>query len=107
MGQFLYGTAPVSVEFEDRVLAHLRVVIASKLRRSESFLFTWEYSSAAGSGFSTVWLHPAIPLQFVFTSEKEPVVNREWLEVLVKSSNSAGGLRVSPEPESGSQVRDK
>lgn len=98
MGQFVYGSAPVLVDFDDRVLAHLRVVIASKLRRSESFLFTWEYSSAKGSGHSSVWLHPAIPLQFIFTDEKEPAVNRQWLEDLVRSSNSPGGLRVVPEP---------
>ena len=98
MGRFIYGPASTTVEFDDRVLAHLKVVITSKLRRGESFLFTWEYATEAGSGHSSVWLHPAIPLQFDLFGNREPLVNRLWLEALTASANSAGGLRILPEP---------
>lgn len=98
MGNFIYGTPSTSVEFDDRVLAHLKVVIVSKLRRGESFTFSWQNSSASGSGHNSIWLHPAIPLQFEFFGGREPSLNREWLEELIQLSNTPAGLRVVPEP---------
>jgi len=98
MGKFIYGTPSITVEFEDRVLAHLKVVILAKLRRGESFTFSWEYTSSQGSGHSSIWLHQAIPLQFDFYGKKDPVLNRVWLEELVKLANTPAGLRIIPEP---------
>lgn len=98
MGKFTYGSPCITAEFDDRVLAHLKVVIASKLRRGESFLFSWEHAAGSGAGYSSVWLHPAILLRFDFEESTEPDLNRSWLEVLMVSWNSAGGLRVLPEP---------
>ena len=37
MGKIFYGGAATPIEIEDRALAHLKVVIATKLRRGESF----------------------------------------------------------------------
>lgn len=102
MGKFIYGAPSLTVEFEDRTLAHLKVVITTKLRRGESFLFTWEYGTDSGSGHSSVWLHPAIPLQFELTDPRDPQINREWLEELMRAANSSSGLRLIPEPERAS-----
>lgn len=104
MGKFIYGTPSIAVEFDDRVLAHLKVVILSKVRRGESFTFTWEYTVAAGSGHSSIWIHPAIPLQFDFFGNREPRLNRAWVEEMVKLSNSPSGLRVIPEPADPSEL---
>jgi hypothetical protein len=98
MGDFIYGTPSISVEFDDRVLAHLKAVIIAKVRRGESFTFSWEYTVAKGSGHSSIWIHPTIPLQFDFAGGKEPILNRAWIEELVRLSNSPAGLRVTPEP---------
>ncbi|AWB85308.1 ATP-dependent DNA ligase [Mycetocola zhujimingii] len=98
MGKFIYGTPSISVDFDDRVLAHLKVVILSKVRRGESFSFSWEYTVASGSGHSSIWIHPAIPLQFDFAGSREPRLNRAWVEQLVRLANSPAGLRVIPEP---------
>jgi len=98
VGKFIYGTPSISVEFDDRILAHLKVVILAKLRRGESFTFSWDYSSAQGSGHSSIWLHPAIPLQFDFYGKKDPTLNRAWLEELVQLANTPAGLRIIPEP---------
>jgi hypothetical protein len=98
MGQFIYGNPSVAVDFDDRVLAHLKVVILSKVRRGESFTFSWEYSAAAGSGHSSIWVHPTIPLQFNFVGSREPRLNRAWVDELVRHANSPAGLRVTPEP---------
>ena len=98
MGKFIYGTPSIAVDFDDRVLAHLKVVILSKVRRGESFTFSWEYTAAGGRGHSSIWIHPTIPLQFDFASGKEPRLNRAWVEQLVRLSNTPSGLRVTPEP---------
>ncbi|MEP6479508.1 MAG: ATP-dependent DNA ligase [Rhodoglobus sp.] len=98
MGKFIYGSPAIAVDFDDRVLAHLKVVILSKVRRGESFTFSWEYTVAAGSGHSSIWIHPTIPLQFDFLGKREPSLNRAWVEELVKLSNTPSGLRVIPEP---------
>lgn len=98
MGKFIYGTPSIAVDFNDRVLAHLKTVILAKARRNESFVFSWEYSAAGGSGHSTIWINPTIPLQFDFLGKKEPRLNRAWIEELMQLANTPGGLRVTPEP---------
>jgi hypothetical protein len=98
VGKFIYGSPSISVEFDDRVLAHLKVVILAKLRRNESFTFSWEYTTSQGSGHSSIWLHPAIALQFDFYGKKDPSLNRAWLEELVQLANTPAGLRIVPEP---------
>jgi hypothetical protein len=98
MGKFIYGTPSISVDFDDRVLAHLKAVIMSKIRRGESFMFSWEYTREAGAGRSSIWIHTAIPLQFDYFGGREPRLNRAWIEELVRLSNSPAGLRVIPEP---------
>ena len=98
LGKFIYGTPSISVDFDDRVLAHLKVVILAKVRRGESFTFSWEYAAASGSGHSSIWINPAIPLQFDFSGSREPRLNRLWVDALVQLANSPAGLRVVPEP---------
>src|ERR1700712_1999201 len=106
MGKFIYGTPSIAIDFHDRVLAPLKGVILAKIRRGESFLFSWEYSAAAGSGHSSVWINPSIPLQFDFAGSREPRLNRAWVEELVRLSNTPGGLRITPEPaEPGSAAK--
>jgi hypothetical protein len=101
MGHFIYGNPSVTVEFDDRILAHLKVVILAKVRRGESFTFSWEYTAAEGSGHSSIWIHPTIPLQFNFRGGREPTLNRAWVEDLVRLSNTPAGLRITPEPNAG------
>ena len=35
MGKFTYGSPAVEVELDDKVLAHVKAIITSKLRRNE------------------------------------------------------------------------
>jgi hypothetical protein len=101
MGQFIYGNPSVAVDFDDRLLAHLKVVVLAKVRRGESFTFSWEFAAAAGSGHSTIWIHPTIPLQFNFRGNREPRLNRAWVDELVHLANTPAGLRPTPEPAEG------
>ena len=47
MGKLIYNSSTREIEIDDRTLAHLRVAILNKLRRSESFAMTWDLNSAA------------------------------------------------------------
>jgi hypothetical protein len=98
MGTMLYGLPPAEVPMDDRVLAHLKVVIVSKLRRNESFLLSWELPAEHGPGRKSVWMHPSIPLQFEFDESRPPALNTAWLEELARASMSVDGLRIGPEP---------
>lgn len=97
MGVLRYDVVS-TVEFEDRLLAHLEVVIGSKLRRNESFNFSWVKDPAVGSGRTTIWVHPAIPLVYEFNGSRAPTLNRAWLSLLMQAANSPAGLRLVPEP---------
>jgi len=104
VGSLYYGNDDEPIQVEDRALAHLKVVIATKLRRNESFTLSWRHLDADAAGRSTIWLHPSIPLRFVFQESETPELSRSWIEALAHSANSSGGitlieehLEVSPE----------
>lgn len=98
MGTLLYGDSRFPIPVEDRTLSHLKVVFVSKLRRGESFAFSWTKNSGEGGGRTTVWVHPAIPLVFDFQGGREATLNRAWVDALMLSSTSANGLVIVPEP---------
>ena len=98
MGYLMYGRPAESIEIEDRTLAHVKIVILAKLRRNESFAFSFEHDVSEGSGRSTIWMHPSIPIQFKFLGSRQPAINRAWLDALVVAANSVDGLRLIEEP---------
>jgi hypothetical protein len=98
MGTLLYGNAGISVAFEDRGLWHLQIVITAKLRRGESFIFSWTDSVSVGSGRSTIWLDPSSTIYYRYFGGRVPSVNRAWINELMLSANSAGGLFFTAEP---------
>lgn len=99
MGYLLYGRPAEEIEIEDRMLAHVKIVVISKLRRGEPFAFSFEHDASDDDGRSTIWLHPAIPLRFKFLEARQPALNRGWLDKLAASANSPDGLRLITEPE--------
>jgi len=92
MGTLFYGAQDTPIHIEDRVLAHLKVVIATKLRRNESFTLSWQHPDGEPRGRSTIWLHPSIPLMFVFDDPEPPEISRAWIEKLAHSANTSGGI---------------
>ena len=93
MGSLVYDENHAA-EFDDRTLAHLQVIIVNKLRRLESFPFTWHDERRS----TTIWISPSTPIAFVYHGNRRPRLNRAWLEDLALMANSVGGLVVVPEP---------
>jgi hypothetical protein len=94
MGYLYYGGTVEPVVMPDRLLAHLKVVIATKLRRGESFTLSWRHADDEPAGRSTIWVQPAIPLRFVFASPDAETLDPAVLKDLANSANSSGGLTV-------------
>jgi hypothetical protein len=99
VGKLIYGPAAQEIDIDDRLLAHLRIVVNAKFRRGESFLLNWEHHSGEGNGRSSIWMHPTIPLHMRFFGNRQPPVNRLWIDALMLAANSANGLTLLPEPE--------
>ena len=95
MGSMTYSGA--NVEFDDRLLAHLQIVIFQKLRRGESFAMSWIDALAVGDGRSSIWLHPQTDLYFKFSGSRAPSINRDWLTALMESADGTRGLVVVAE----------
>ena len=102
MGRFIYGATSESVEIDDRALAHLRIVVMNKLRRSEPFMFDVEIGD--GSGRRSFWVHPSVPLQFHFFGSRNPRINRAWIEDLMQVASGPNGLSITPEPAEAGEV---
>ena len=97
VGRFTYD-AIVKIDFEDRLLAHLQVVIGAKMRRGESFHFSWKDDQSIGDGRTTVWIHPRCSIAYKFYGGGRPQINRAWVDALMTTANSPAGLYVVPEP---------
>ncbi len=103
VGTLYYGDSGTPIGIEDRALAHLKIAITTKLRRGESFTLSWQHPEDQARGRSTLWLHPSIPLRFVFGEPEAPDLSRNWIEDLMRSANSTGGIQLvaehlDPEP---------
>ena len=96
MGTLVYdGTAEFT--FDDRVLAHLQIVIGLKLRRREGFLMTWTDHTSGDAVITTAWFDPSLSLLFRYSGTQIPAINKDWLMLLTESSNSSAGLRLDDE----------
>lgn len=97
MGMIYYDGADNPIHVEDRALAHLKVVIATKLRRNESFTLSWKHGEGEPRGRTTIWLHPSIPLRFVFDEAESGELRADWIAAMANSANSTGGITLIPE----------
>ncbi|MBC7589604.1 MAG: ATP-dependent DNA ligase [Salinibacterium sp.] len=103
MGTLTYDSK-LKATFDDRILAHLQVVIWAKVRRGEQFSFSWSEPQRNGYGRTSIWISPNISLAFEYFGSRPPAINRRWIELLTKSANSPSGLQVVPEPDSASPI---
>jgi hypothetical protein len=102
MGTLTYDGAVL--EFDDRLLTHLHVVIMQKFRRGQSFPMSWLDPLSAGNGRSSVWLTPSLPVFFQFESTRVPPISQLWLDRLMQSADGARGLVVLNEDGSAAHA---
>lgn len=92
MAYLYYGSEASPAEIPDRLLAHVKVVAATKLRRNESFLLSWRHPGEEASGRTSIWMQPAIPLRFVFESPEPEALDPEFLRTLANEATSSRGI---------------
>ena len=95
MGALTYGGS--RIEFDDRLLVHLQVVIVQRFRRGEGFAMSWVRSVAIGSGRTTAWMSPTLPMVFEFDGSRVPSINPAWLNRLNDSASSGTRMIVTNE----------
>jgi hypothetical protein len=97
VGKFIYGTNGYELELDDRALAHLKVAMFSKLRRNESFSFSWQVDVDGGSGRHSIWISPSSMIHFQFFGSRRPALNRRWIKEMITAANN-GDLMLMNEP---------
>ena len=95
MGTLTYN-GTLTVDFDDRLLVHLQVVIAAKLRRDESFMFSWSKPDDVG-GHTSIWIDTRIPISFDYVQSAMPGINRRWIEELMATTYRTAGLQIVAE----------
>ena len=97
MGTIFYGGSATPIHIEDRALAHLKVVIGPSCGGARASTVSWRHPEDQPRGRGTLWLHPSIPLRFVFDDPEPAGLDRQWIEDLAQSANSSGGIMLVPE----------
>lgn len=92
MGTLHYGASGEAIEMPDRILAHLKVLVSTKLRRNESFSLSWDRLTDGTVERSSIWLHCSIPLQFKMDAEAAKQLDRSYLQQLADQANSSAGV---------------
>jgi hypothetical protein len=95
MGTLFY--ADQAIDMDDRTLAHLKVAVVTKLRRGESFTLSWTHAEDQPIGRTTIWMHESIPLRFEFGEPEAPQLHREWIEEILRSATTTGGIQLTAE----------
>lgn len=93
MGTMVHGN--IAVDFEDRLLAHLQIVVIQRFRRNEPLIVSWLDSLAIGDGRSSIWMTPTLPVYFKFAGSRAPAIDEQWLQRLTDSASSSTGLLVT------------
>ena len=95
MGRLKYDGTSGPITVDDVTLAHVKVVIATKLRRQESFMMTWLHPEGEPDARITIWIHPAIPLQFGFDKSEFPQLSTSRIKAMMARLNATGELNLN------------
>jgi hypothetical protein len=95
MGKLHYGGNVF--DMDDRLLAHLQLIIGVKLRRNENFFMGWKAPAESGEGRRAIWIDNGVPIYFEYSGGREPKLNFAWAERLADSAGKGGGLTIMAE----------
>jgi hypothetical protein len=93
MGFLVYDTTR-EIAVEDRVLAHLQVVIIDKLRRAENF----GLNLRSENRIVMMWVTRSARLKFVYEGNRRPPINAAWVELMASEAGLTGTLQLLHEP---------
>ncbi len=94
MGTLFYGASRTAIRIDDALLAHLKLVATSKLRRNEPFLVSWHDAADVGRGRNSIWVHPACDLHYQFDDGTPASIDQELIERLSIAANAARGIEI-------------
>ncbi|MFF5625385.1 hypothetical protein ACFY5A_08465 [Microbacterium sp. NPDC012755] len=94
MGRLKYDGTSGPIPIDDVTLAHVKIVISTKLRRQESFMLTWRPEGDGPDARMTIWIHPAIPLQFGFDHAEIPALDPSRVTAMMNRLNASGELNL-------------
>lgn len=93
MGNLEYNSSRPPIDVDDTTLAHLKIVIGTKLRRQESFMMTWlPDDDKVAAGRLTIWMNPSIPLVFAFDQPRMAAIDPSRIQRMMDLLNSRGEL---------------
>jgi len=90
-----YGASGTSISVDDRTLAHLQVVITTKLRRNEGFLLQWGPSPDSVGGRGAAWIHPSSDLVYDYGGDQETALDPAALDTMMSEASGRHGLRIT------------
>ena len=82
------------IELDDDLLAHVALVVFSKLRRNEPLLVSW--TDSAGSPMQA-WVNPSSTIVARHTAGVDITIDRRRAERLMIATNRTWGLRLTQE----------
>ena len=96
MGRLRFSRG-LTLELDDRALAHVYAAIQIKMNRRESFHFTWKDDAALGGGRTMVWIHSETSVACTLNGVVGGL-DRRWIESLTATANSFGGMHIVDPP---------
>ena len=106
MGTLIYGNS-AGIQIDDRTLEHLRLAMAVRLRRGDSFMVSIPIDEPGIGSRRNLWVSPSVPLHFIATGSRMPTLNRMWIQAMGESEDSTGTLTVMPESEAVAYLERK
>jgi hypothetical protein len=94
VGRLAYGAIPRTISIDDRLLAHIEVVVLSRLRRNNAFALRWTEAGGEQPGRRTIWIHQGTDLCFEYDAAEQGELDRELLDQLAKAADSNGGINL-------------
>ncbi|MCM3501796.1 ATP-dependent DNA ligase [Microbacterium sp. P26] len=100
MGRLIYRDR-AAFDIDDRILAHLRIVVMNKLRRNEGFMLQLPVNE--GVRQASLWIHASNALVMQFYGGREPVIDRALVDQMMHDASGADGLTltaagIAPQP---------
>ena len=94
MGRLTYDSTLDPIIVDDVTLAHMRIIVGTKLPRQESFVMSWTPESDSRDGRLTAWIHPSNPLGLAFDSAEPIRVDAGRVAAMMNSLNAHGELPI-------------